>query len=289
MEKLKTDLLKNDHGLLLVRKGEYMHGQGIFMGHETCPACRTAGKDSRGDNMGRWEDGHAHCFSCGYREPSTAEALLKNVLGAIPQNGEDVKRNKQLSLPHDAQKTIDVKPLRWLDKYGIIREEIIENDVRWSEARQWLCFPYRDGEGNLLAYQARTFPQFVNREGEAGMVDINTSKWMTFGSVEDLTHIIGFTKHPDDVIIVVEDVVSAIKVGRHCRALPLFGSTLSARRVLRLRFLCKKLVLWLDQDKYAHALREAKKVEMVGIESQVIYTDKDPKEYSDEDIKIIIA
>lgn len=36
--------------------------------HKTpCPECRSAGRDRSGDNLVHFDDGHAHCFACGYR------------------------------------------------------------------------------------------------------------------------------------------------------------------------------------------------------------------------------
>ena len=33
-----------------------------FIRHEPCPSCGSK------DNLGRYTDGHAHCFGCGYYE-----------------------------------------------------------------------------------------------------------------------------------------------------------------------------------------------------------------------------
>jgi len=35
---------------------------------EPCPTCQDAGKDSSGDNLARYNDGHGHCFACGHHE-----------------------------------------------------------------------------------------------------------------------------------------------------------------------------------------------------------------------------
>ena len=41
---------------------------GNAVGKEPCPACREEGGDSSGDNLARYEDGGAFCFSCGHKE-----------------------------------------------------------------------------------------------------------------------------------------------------------------------------------------------------------------------------
>lgn len=44
-----------------------------FVDHEPCPQCRANGHDNSGDNLGRYEDGHGHCFACGYHEKGEGE------------------------------------------------------------------------------------------------------------------------------------------------------------------------------------------------------------------------
>ena len=49
-------------------------------GKERCPACATAGRDNSGDNLIRYEDGHAHCMSCNHHENSPS-ALAEETPG----------------------------------------------------------------------------------------------------------------------------------------------------------------------------------------------------------------
>ena len=251
---------------MLYNEGQFYQGHGIFMGHEPCPACRKQGKDREGNNLGRWEDGHAWCFSCSYRESSTAVKLLENVF-------KPLEEKVGLSLPEDVSKTIPSEPLQWLSTYGIMREEILSNDITWSEHWGALIFPIKDADGNLLAFQARRF------RGKA--------KWTSHGNLNDLTHILG--DHDDQSpIVLVEDIVSAIRVSRTCRAMPIFGSHVNTQKIHRLRFLTKRLVIWLDSDKYAEAIKTAGRAEMFDFSVKVVYTELDPKEHSDITIAKLI-
>ena len=36
--------------------------------HEPCPQCRGQGRDTKGDNLAIYDDGHKYCFACGYWE-----------------------------------------------------------------------------------------------------------------------------------------------------------------------------------------------------------------------------
>jgi hypothetical protein len=113
-------------------------------------------------------------------------------------------------------------------------------------------------------------------------------KWQHRGPITEVSHMMGYTKWGESPTVLVEDPVSAIKVARACRVMPLFGSYMSQKRLIRLRYFTKKIIIWLDQDKYKDAMKMAKQAELVGIEAHVLYTEKDPKEHADVDIKRLV-
>jgi DNA primase len=91
-----------------------------------------------------------------------------------------------------------------------------------------------------------------------------------------------------DTIILVEDVLSAIKIARlryqgYCSS-PLLGSSLSekSRDILRKNF--KNIYIWLDRDKANQAIDIRNNLKSFGINSKVIITKLDPKEYNKEEI-----
>ena len=48
------------------------------IGKSACPACRAEGNDRTGDNLVEFDDGHSHCFACGYRIESSGESRKSN-------------------------------------------------------------------------------------------------------------------------------------------------------------------------------------------------------------------
>lgn len=44
------------------------HEPSNAVAREQCPECAASGGDNKGDNLVRYDDGHAHCFACGYNE-----------------------------------------------------------------------------------------------------------------------------------------------------------------------------------------------------------------------------
>ena len=99
------------------------------------------------------------------------------------------------------------------------------------------------------------------------------------------TCIVGLTKHMNTDIIIVEDLVSAIKVSRYYRCLPLFGSGCSRTKLTRLRRYSDHLRFWLDRDKFGTAMKMAKIATQLGFKTDVIRTEKDPKEHINSEIR----
>lgn len=84
--------------------------------------------------------------------------------------------------------------------------------------------------------------------------------------------------------MLVEDCLSAIKIARQCDAMPLLGSGISNLKLSRLKPFYGFLDVWLDADMLAKARTIKQRAEMIGFKSRVIYSPKDPKEYSNEEI-----
>lgn len=99
-------------------------------------------------------------------------------------------------------------------------------------------------------------------------------------------------------LVVVEDALSAIRVGKFVPAVALLGTTvrdkehtvLSHARVSEGRT-NPRVAVWLDGDKAGRKGREnvARKLSLVGAEVSRINTDKDPKRYTDREIRRLLS
>lgn len=231
-----------------------------FITHEPCPKCGSR------DNLGRYDDGHGYCFGCGYVEFPDAGRLL-------PRITESVKSADHGYLLADAQPAIGVKGWVWLAKYGIRRSEV--EGWLWSEERQWLIFPLLTEDGIIKVWQARNFSETRPKP-----------KTLTFGPVSETLHILG----TGGTVVVVEDIISATKVGRQTASVPIFGSNVQLKLLTRLRGLYENIVIWLDKDMAQKSLQASRRASQLGFKSaRSVITDKDPKEYSDEDIAAKLA
>lgn len=90
-------------------------------------------------------------------------------------------------------------------------------------------------------------------------------------------------KNNDSCIVVVEDIISAIKVNEHCQCAALLGSNISPETFTEL-LQFGKVIIWLDYDKYKESQRYAYRGRLFGLDCTALITEKDPKDYSDKEI-----
>ena len=98
-------------------------------------------------------------------------------------------------------------------------------------------------------------------------------------------------------ITIVEDIVSAIKVGRYTDSIAVLGSYVSDNILDILRTVTvangeitrtnhyDRVNIWLDDDKYFEGLKFAQRLRTFGLNVVTIKTKLDPKEQSDDTIK----
>lgn len=235
-----------------------------FSHHEACQECGSR------NNVGVWTDGSKYCFGCRWFL-SHRSMSVKDLKQQLKQQE---KQNASIVLPSDCVYALPSVALDWLKKYGISDKEIIQNKFMWSEERKQLVFPIIDVYGNVLGYQSRVF----NEEYR--------SRYDSRGNLDGIYHLLGTNA---DVVCLVEDLLSAIKIARQCTAMPLWGSNIPISRIRVLSDRFKNLLIWLDKDKYKYAIKAAFRARPYFDNVRVIYTEKDPKEYEDFEISGFIA
>lgn len=238
----------------------------IFVKREPCPGCRAEGWDRKGDNLGVWTD-HKYCFSCGYYERISPIEALKQTRDREFHNVE----LKATQLPQDTVVCLRQDAMAWIKQYGITSEEITDNNICWSESKELLIFPFYDGKEALLAWQGRYFgsnPKYP--------------KYVTYGVRQEVLRYIGCFSDP---VVLVEDVVSAIKVGRVKTAFPLLSSDANKYQLYRIHRQFDNIVIWLDPDKKAHSIKLGQRAESFFKSVRIVFSDKDPKDYSTKEIE----
>ena len=239
----------------------------IFIQHEACPRCQSKGHDRSGNNLGVYSDGHKHCFSCHYYEPPTLRDRIRN-MAVNPV----VKADEDLNFPSDYTTDIPKNGLEWLKKYGISNGEIASNHIGYSCSRNMLIFPVFGDTNELIMWQGRNF-------GDSG------PKYLTKGKVSDIIHLVGGGKV--GTVIVSEDLLSAIKIGRFYQSMPLWGSHMPLKTIQRLARRFSVLGIWLDPDKKTEALKIGIRASQY-IPTFVVDSLHDPKDYDSTTMHEII-
>lgn len=236
------------------------------MHNEQCPECAKRGKDRGKDNLGVYDDGSKFCFSCGYRVSPSGIDILR--AWKSDESTNDGKGKVGSVLPDDISTDIPDIAFEWLTKYEINQRDLMNHRLMWSESRKCLIFPVFDSSMNLLAWQGRYF-------GENPM----HPKWVKEGSTIDIFHILPIREHYETIVL-VEDIVSAIKISKIAPCMPIFGSAIGYKRLSRLSNVTNGVVIWLDSDKRKEAAQESHRAGAIGLSSRVVFSDHDPKVYS---------
>ena len=246
-----------------------------FIKHEACPDCKSS------DALAVYDDGHTYCFSCRAYHAGTSKYKVQ-------KEKNNNNKNDTPLLPLDF--TIDLPPeaLNWLRKYGITHSDIRLHRFGWSQGgfviakrtkepivyAPLLIFPIFDQRDNLLMWQGRYF----------GPENKRAPKYWTVGNKEEIIHILG----AGETVILVEDLLSAIRISKHAASVPIFGSIINNLLITRLSRYFSKCLIWLDKDKRAYS--EGRMLSMRPLFDMVgtIKSECDPKEYNDEEIRTFI-
>lgn len=225
---------------------------------EQCPRCAENGRDRSRDNLARYSDGKGYCFSCGYLDRPYKKitvnqkqpATYKGKLALVPRN----------SLGHD-----------WLRQYGITDKEK-DTYFSWNDLKQHLVYTKSLPDGTEYVSTRNFFP--------------GLPKSLSYGNKPYSV----LKNHPGKPIVLVEDLVSAIKVSRHYNAVPLFGTTCPKEALESLLNVSKHVYIWLDKDALEKSLKIRSEAFKHGfIIASLVRTELDPKNYSDDEIINILS
>ena len=163
----------------------------------------------------------------------------------------------------------------WIGRAGITAEECVDYGLMYNPRNNTVVIP-SSYDGDMVGYQIRSF----NPDYPKYTTKTHNKKKMVFRS-----KLLSGTD-----VVIVEDALSAIKVGRIVPAVALQGVNLSTE-ILRILKSYKRFFIWLDNDNGIVKMRQqelATRLSLFG-EVVVVKTDKDPKEYSDEDIRRVLG
>ncbi len=243
-----------------------------LVARDRCPACKAKGKDTSKDNLAIYADGHEHCYACGYYKPARDEERIRKLAPTTITEAESKKAPGSVQLPIDASELIPADIVQRLLRFGLTPKHLKKHNFKWSNSKQRLIMPVYDGYGQLLMYQERSW-------------DISEKKYLTYGKPSDILHIL----MPEDdllskTVILVEDLISAIRVADYLPAMPLWGSDIPLKTIKRLASRFEVVGVWLDPDMKLKAVKDVLRISQY-VPAFFIESGMDPKMYNLAQIK----
>lgn len=242
-----------------------------FLRHESCPNCGSR------DNVGVWDDGGKYCFGCHWIAYPNFAAKLQNLEAFRFQKLQSpVDKNGQtkVELPRDFSTILPGKAKKWLLQY-LTAEEISAYSFGWSEDEERLIIPLFDEEtGDFVFWTGRYM-------GESE----DESKYWSEGERSSLQTMFG-DPQGQKFVVFVEDVISAIKVGRVAPTVPILGTSIPLERIRMLSKTFSEAVIWLDSNMKREAVKQALNLSnWFEAGGRCVFSEKDPKCYSTDEIK----
>lgn len=220
-----------------------------------------------------------YCHRCGAKGVRYTDGLSPDQFLKWQESVKrDVKENNavaKVELPHKFTTDIPAHGLAWLYKYDLHDPEIAYYNIGYSPLLDRVITPvYRDGQ--LVYWQGRNL----------GKITDTNPKYMNVKAMgrKDIYFEVSDRDNPTDDVVLVEDVISTIRVGRHIDTFGLLYAYIPTTLIMYLFTQYDRVILWLDPDKLNRMVRQVNRFRSFGMNVVMIRADQDPKFYSDEEI-----
>jgi hypothetical protein len=226
-----------------------------------------------------YSDGSAHCWSCGHHVHAK-----RRVIEERKEHGDESKA----VLPRDFTREVPAAGWKWLLQYGL-PYSYWRPFVGYSPGEERLVItfgtPVRFSIGRYLGNDPG------EKDGRGRWLRRPPRKWYFYGEGHQYVELLdaGCERRDSGPIVLVEDIVSAHKVAHAATALCLFGTNVHDLAVKTLVAAKRPVVIWLDDDQRQEIPKKVGRLQtFLKHPVKAVFTDKDPKEYSLEEIKELL-
>lgn len=222
----------------------------------------------------------AWCYRCsiGGFKSHPQPSLSERIAALRDQRSADIAVESDPRPPMPANfdpSTWPLEPRVWLYKSGLSNATIKANGFYWCERIKRVVLPVLNGS-KLVYWQARGFdpdrPKYLNPK-----IDKPVYKSGPLGT---------------GPIVLTEDILSAVKVGQIAEAWARLGTgPLSDALLTELASTGRPVAVWLDPDEAGikGRIRIGKQLRALGVSVRIIHAEQDPKYYSLDKIKELLA
>lgn len=253
-------------------------------GRSTKIECCAADKSLMVSNEARGY--RAYCFRCG---PAGFVAHGDFSIDALKRRREELawSSTKQVFLPKDFTTDIPPSEAVWLYKAGVGSTVSKHYGFGYSPSLRRVILPiYKDGV--LQGYTARSTinerPKYIEKVVEPSATVFVSDPSIALPWTDD-----GLLGTVPDVLL-CEDILSAVRVGRHVRTcIALLGTAANPGQLPHT--ILGTVGIWLDPDKAGTKGAKAiqRSLHLQGYETKLIRSAKDPKYYSNREIRRLLS
>ena len=234
-----------------------------------CPYCGSGG------NTGcyvSYLDGSGFCFTCKIFKKSSEHCMMHHKQARQKTNTllENVIRDP---------KKFNVDNLKWLYKYYITEYDIYRSGI--GELSNNLVFPIFDENGNTIFTQTRSIDK----------------KFKTYG-IKDKLFLVRSRIRDNNVVVIVEDYISAVRCSRYANTMCLFGTSVNKSVAEEVFHKYNKIIVWLDGDSAGRKASDNIMLIFNILQSRYAFENKsiveinttqDPKTYTNSEIARLIC
>jgi hypothetical protein len=224
------------------------------------------------------------CHRCGESGFKSAKSMSYNdTIKELQAKGKQkIKEMKICTLPSDA---VPLKPLKnmdawhWIWKYQISNNDVAFYRFHWSDSYKRVIIPIYDGS-TLIGWCGRDIITKNKEEREKKKISkYLIRKDMNYGRIYFKI------SEASNTIVLVEDILSAIKVhnATHYGTIALLTTSIDSE--LEQELIGKKVIVWLDSNAFDKSVNIVMRMQQLGIDAKYVFTEKDPKEYYIREIK----
>lgn len=224
----------------------------------------------------------SHCFKC---KISNFEAHKERNISQIleARKVRDFKDEKAVRKPSDTCYEYPIQASAWFLSAGIDFDLAKHYEIGYSPYYNRIVLPVYAPNGSLTTVQLRAvdfpkqFPKYLNPK--------DVGRTILFQS--DDKKLLPSATPPPKTCCIVEDILSAVRVGRLLSCFAVLGTSISAEGLLRIVRQYETVYLWTDDDMGGREGRQKikKALQSQGVVVHDVITKGDPKELTYEQIK----
>ena len=223
----------------------------------------------------------AYCFRCGPVGFEGHGYQTLEELNRINELNTQAQEPQSNELPADFTTEIPQEHILWLARGGISAHRAKCVGIGWSDSMHRIVIPVYDGSGTLVYWQARAIRKWQTPKYTNPPVTKATLLYWTHPN----------TSGSKARVVVTEDILSAIRIGKHVTSASILGTKTSDSQAAQLSEY-DQVDYWLDPDQAGHvgAIAGTRKLGLV-TNTSILGKDceVDPKNLSDRAIRDILG